>query len=108
MLPRDITLDKGVGVPVPQGSVPKEREPIFKSIFMDVFEMIESSRILLLSFRVNLLWVPGSRVLAFLVGMSQHQYGIGVLVLVVLVLGGIGMGNTTVGFFFKCQPPFFE
>jgi len=33
----------GVGVPVHQGSVPKEREPIFKSMFIDVFEIIESS-----------------------------------------------------------------
>ncbi len=65
-LPWDITLVNSVGVPVPQGSVPKEREPIFKSIFMDVFEMIESSHPLLLSFCGNLLWIPGFRVLAFL------------------------------------------
>jgi hypothetical protein len=52
--------NRGVGVPVPQGSVPKEREPIFKSILIDVFEMIESLHTLLLSFRGNLSWVPGS------------------------------------------------
>jgi hypothetical protein len=53
------TVIRGIGVPVLQGSVPKEREPIFKSIFIDVFEMIESSHTLLLSFHGNLLWVPG-------------------------------------------------
>jgi hypothetical protein len=50
---------RGVGVPIPQGAVPKEREPIFKSIFIDVFEMIESSHTLLLSLRGNLLWAQG-------------------------------------------------
>ncbi len=53
-------MSRGVGVPVPQGSVPKEREPIFKSIFIDIFEIIESSHTLLLSFRGNSLWFPGS------------------------------------------------
>ncbi len=52
------THTRGVGVPVPEDSVPKGREPIFKYIFIDVFKMIESSHILLLSFRGNLLWVP--------------------------------------------------
>ncbi len=42
---------RGVGVPVPQGSVPNEQE----SIFINVFEMIESSHTLLLSFRGSLL-----------------------------------------------------
>jgi hypothetical protein len=56
----DVTPARGVGVPIPQGSVPKERGPIFKSIFIDVFEMIESSHPLLLFFCGNLLWVPSS------------------------------------------------
>jgi hypothetical protein len=55
------THPRGVEVPVPQASVPKEREPIFKYMFIDVFKMIEGSHTLLLSFRGNLLWVPGSQ-----------------------------------------------
>jgi hypothetical protein len=51
---------RGVRVPVPQRSVPKEREPIFKFTFIDVFEMIESPHTRLLSFRGNLFRVPMS------------------------------------------------
>jgi len=49
----NVTPARCVGVPIPQGSVPKGRGPIFKSIFIDVFEMIESSHPLLLSFCRN-------------------------------------------------------
>ncbi len=58
--PWNIVHCRGVRVPIPQSSVPKEREPIFKSIFIDVFEMIESSHTLVLSFRGNLLWLQDS------------------------------------------------
>jgi len=86
---------RGVGVPVPQDSVPKERKPIFKSISIDVFEMIEISH-------TNLLWVPdskesetcrgqGSRVLAFLGTVNP----LGFLVLDVPKSRFQGMGTRT-------------
>jgi hypothetical protein len=48
-----VNKSRGVGVPIPESSVPKRLEPIFKSMFLRWLK----ARTLSLSFRGSFLWV---------------------------------------------------